>query len=61
MSSGHTARAAALPLGAILVALKRDKAKLGVLIACTMAAVTTVFEPTYLNLSSSVIQAWPAR
>ncbi len=37
--------------------MKRDPQKLGVLIACTMAAVATVFEPTYLNLSSSVIQA----
>ena len=50
-------RFAALPLGAIFVALKRDPAKLGVLVACTIAAVAAVFEPTYLNLSSSLIQA----
>ena len=48
---------AELPLGSIVAAMRRDPQKLRILFACTMAAVAAVFEPTYLNLSSSVIQA----
>jgi MFS family permease len=51
-----TPRRGALPLGSIVAAMKRDPAKLRILFACTMAAVVTVFEPTYLTLSTSAIQ-----
>jgi len=42
--------------GELMRALKRNPRDLQVLFACTMAAVATVFEPTYLTLSTSVIQ-----
>jgi hypothetical protein len=52
-----TLREGAPELGSIVRALKQDPQNLRILFACTMAAVATVFEPTYLTLSSSVIQA----
>ena len=47
----------AVGLGFMLRALRSDPAKLRILYACTLAAVATVFEPQYLTLSTSVIQA----
>lgn len=44
-------------LGSVIRALKRDPQALRILFACTMAAVVTVFEPGYMTLSTSLIQA----
>lgn len=44
-------------LKSVTRALKRNPQNLRILFACTMAAVVTVFEPGYLTLSTSVIQA----
>ena len=44
-------------LGAMIRALKRDPQAWRILLACTLAAVVTVFEPGYLTLSTSLIQA----
>ena len=54
--SGPLSGRMTLSPGSILVAMKRDPQNLRILFACTIAAVATVFEPTYLNLSTSVIQ-----
>jgi MFS transporter, DHA2 family, multidrug resistance protein len=43
--------------GMMYRALTRDPAKLRILFACTLAAVATAFEPTYLTLSTSFVQA----
>ena len=43
-------------LGFMFHALVRDHDKLMILIACTLAAVTVVFEPQYLTLSTSFVQ-----
>jgi DHA2 family multidrug resistance protein-like MFS transporter len=43
-------------LGAAIRALKRDPQALRILLACTLAAVVTVFEPGYLTLSTSLVQ-----
>lgn len=47
----------AIDLATVIRALKRDPQNLRILFACTLAAVVTVFEPGYLTLSTSVIQA----
>ena len=43
-------------MGFMYHALTRDHNKLMILFACTLAAVTTVFEPQYLTLSTPFIQ-----
>jgi len=45
--------------GMMYRALTRDPAKLRILFACTLAAVATAFEPTYLTLSTSFVQTGP--
>ena len=54
--SGHAPHAMALPLGAIVAAMRRDPDKMRILTACTLAAVAVAFEPPYLTLSTSVVQ-----
>lgn len=47
----------AAQLGFMFHALTSDPGKLRILVACTLAVVATVFEPQYLTLSTSFIQA----
>ena len=54
--SKHAPHAMALPLGAIVAAMRRDPDKMRILSACTLAAVAVVFEPPYLTLSTSLVQ-----
>jgi MFS transporter, DHA2 family, multidrug resistance protein len=49
-------RKRAFPVGIIIRTLRSDPKKLRILYVCTLAAMVTVFEPTYLNLSTSVVQ-----
>ncbi|MFZ0529254.1 MAG: MFS transporter [Propionicimonas sp.] len=49
-------RQGAEQLRAAIRALRQDPRSLRILLACTIAAVVTVFEPPYLTLSTSVIQ-----
>ncbi len=58
VAAASSRRGSALPFGAMVEALKRNPDDLRVLFACTAAAVATVFEPTYLTLSTSVVQTW---
>jgi len=55
--AGSAGREGTPQLGLVIGALKANPSGLRILSACTVAAVATVFEPGYLTMSTSLIQA----